>query len=300
MYAFQDFNDYSYESEKRKSRKKKLIIIGVSLLATTLIVTAGVVGALFYTTHEPKKDDNRNLHSVSKSVKMMCSATDYSGVCESSLSNAVNSSSPTPEDLVKAAIAVIANEAKKAFSRSELFKSKNPMIIGAIEDCKQLYLDSKEELETSLKHIVADGLENLPKKSHDIRTWLSAVMSYQQTCIDGFPEGELKTKMNKAMDKARQLTSNALAIIKEATNFFSTLKLSNFNRRRLLEEEKEEVFVDDDGYPSWVAEGDRRMLRSYSWKKPTPNVTVAKDGSGDFLNITDALNAMPKKYEGRY
>ncbi|KAM0953001.1 putative pectinesterase [Dioscorea sansibarensis] len=280
MYAFEDFNDYSYESEKRKSRKKKLIIIGVSLLAITLIVAAGVVGALFYTNHEPKKDDNHNLHSVSKSVKMMCSATDYSGVCESSLSKAVNSSSPAPEDLVKAAIAVIADEAKKAFSRSELFKSENPMIRGAIEDCKQLYLDSKEELETALKHIVADGLENLPKKSHDIRTWLSAVMSYQQTCIDGFPDGELKTKMNKAMDKARQLTSNALAIIKEATSFFSTLKLSNFNRRRLLEEEKEEVFVDDDGYPSWVAEGDRRMLKEYSWKKPTPNVTVAKDGSG--------------------
>ncbi|KAJ0987458.1 hypothetical protein J5N97_005814 [Dioscorea zingiberensis] len=305
MYAFEDINNYSYgSSERKRSRKKKLIIIGAALLAVTLIVVAGVVGALFYTNNESKKAEDssdHNMHSVSKSVKMMCSTTDYSGVCESSISKAVNSSSPAPEDLVKAAVAVIINEAKKAFSRSELFKSKNPMIRGAIEDCKQLYMDSKEELETALEHITAYGLENLPKRSHDIRTWLSAVMSYQQTCIDGFPDGELKTKMNEAMNKARQLTSNALAIIKEASSFFSTLKLSNFNRRRLLEEEEhEEMFVDDDGYPSWVAEGDRRMLKEYQWKKPAPNVTVAKDGSGDFTTITDALNAMPKKYQGRY
>ncbi|KAK6143098.1 hypothetical protein DH2020_023446 [Rehmannia glutinosa] len=34
--------------------------------------------------------------------------------------------------------------------------------------------------------------------------------------------------------------------------------------------------------------------------KFTPNVTVAKDGSGKFTMISAALDAMPEKYSGRY
>ncbi|GAV70988.1 Pectinesterase domain-containing protein [Cephalotus follicularis] len=43
---------------------------------------------------------------------------------------------------------------------------------------------------------------------------------------------------------------------------------------------------------------DRRMLKVAD--KPKPNVTVAKDGSGQFKTISDALAAMPTKYQGRY
>ncbi|KAK4483719.1 hypothetical protein RD792_010921 [Penstemon davidsonii] len=43
----------------------------------------------------------------------------------------------------------------------------------------------------------------------------------------------------------------------------------------------------------------RRMLKA-DVSEYTPNATVAKDGSGNFTTVSEALNAMPEKYTGRY
>jgi hypothetical protein len=40
-------------------------------------------------------------------------------------------------------------------------------------------------------------------------------------------------------------------------------------------------------------------LKGANQDKPKPHVTVAKDGSGDFKTFSEALAAMPTKYEGR-
>ena len=144
----------------------------------------------------------------------------------------------------------------------------------------------------TLLDIGKSSIDHLPKREHDIKNWLSAVMSYQQTCIDGFPEGELKTKMEKAMTTAKQLTSNALAIITQAASLLSMLDVPGLGvRRRLLSNQ--------DGLPEWLQEGERRFLKEKNTKNLKPNVVVAKDGSGDFKTISAALEAMPEKYKGR-
>ena len=59
--------------------------------------------------------------------------------------------------------------------------------------------------------------------------------------------------------------------------------------------------LDKDGIPGWVPDGDRRVLKGGGFKNTlTPNVVVAKDGSGKFKTINEALNAMPKSNDGRY
>jgi pectin methylesterase-like acyl-CoA thioesterase len=50
-------------------------------------------------------------------------------------------------------------------------------------------------------------------------------------------------------------------------------------------------------FPEWVSPGDRRLLEETN---TTAYVTVAKDGSGDYKTITEAVAAVPKKSETRF
>lgn len=54
--------------------------------------------------------------------------------------------------------------------------------------------------------------------------------------------------------------------------------------------------------PPWVSDEDWRMLTSGEEFVVglTPNVTVANDGSGDFTNISAALDALPETYTRKY
>ncbi|CAO2206899.1 unnamed protein product [Urochloa humidicola] len=59
--------------------------------------------------------------------------------------------------------------------------------------------------------------------------------------------------------------------------------------------------VEDGDTPPWVNGEERRLLKGNNFQtRLTPNVVVAKDGSGKFKTINDALKAMPPKYTGRY
>ena len=74
---------------------------------------------------------------------------------------------------------------------------------------------------------------------------------------------------------------------------FKKLDLDVFKkdaRRRLLSEKE--------GYPAWMKSPERKLLASGGM--PAPNAVVAKDGSGKFKTIQEAVNAMPKGHPGRW
>lgn len=306
MSAFQDFGPLSERrrAERQQKKRKRLMIAGASVSVVLILAAVGVAAIIYQSKHggEHSKGSstskNTDLQSNSRAIKRICGAADYKEPCESLMAKVVNTTSP--KALIRASISIVVDEVAKAFNKSDLIKSDDPMVQGAIQDCKELFQFSNDELATALGNIDAHTLEQIPKQSSEIRNWLSAVMSYQQTCIDGFPDGDLKDKMEEAMKSAKELTSNALAIIEEASQFLSSVKIPASNRRRLLAESQEA-----DGLPSWLSTEERRHLEEddqggpRATKNLKPNVTVAKDGSGDFKTISDALAQMPKKYEGR-
>uniref|UniRef100_J3MXQ9 Pectinesterase n=2 Tax=Oryza brachyantha TaxID=4533 RepID=J3MXQ9_ORYBR len=187
--------------------------------------------------------------------------------------------------------------------------STDPRVKAAVADCKELFDDAMDDLNRTLKGIDGAGKDGLAKQGFQLRVWLSAVIAHQETCIDGFPEDEFKAKVKDSFINGKELTSNALALIEKASTFLSSLKLS---KRRLLAGEDEddgaaaaepqrEPPLAKDGIPEWVPDGDRRVLKGGGFKNNlTPNVVVAKDGSGKFKTINEALAAMPKTYTGRY
>ncbi|XP_024931992.2 putative pectinesterase/pectinesterase inhibitor 45 [Ziziphus jujuba] len=239
----------------------------------------------------------RDVVKVEKVITSVCSSTDYKQRCHDSLTAAAKKQPELsqPKDFIKVAISAASDELTKAFNKTSNFTFNTPEEKAAFGDCKVLMEDALEELEASGKHVGDNAtLTALSSKTPDLNSWLSAVQSYQQTCIDGFPVGKLKTDVKNAFNATKEFTSNSLALISEVVSFLSTLQTPGSpgpaTTRHLL---------DTDGFPTWMSHEDRRMLKA-SDVKLTPNVTVAKDGSGKFKTINAALAAMPANYTGRF
>ncbi|CAD5319571.1 unnamed protein product [Arabidopsis thaliana] len=327
--AFQDFDKIQERVNANRKRKfRKRIIVGTVSL---LVVVAAIVGGAFaYVAYEKRNEQqqqqakNHNKSgsgnnvvkdsdkkspspptpsqkapvSAAQSVKpgqgdkiiqTLCSSTLYMQICEKTLKNRTDKgfALDNPTTFLKSAIEAVNEDLDLVLEKVLSLKTENQDDKDAIAQCKLLVEDAKEETVASLNNINVTEVNSFEKVVPDLESWLSAVMSYQETCLDGFEEGNLKSEVKTSVNSSQVLTSNSLALIKTFTeNLSPVMKVVE---RHLL-----------DDIPSWVSNDDRRMLRAVDVKALKPNATVAKDGSGDFTTINDALRAMPEKYEGRY
>lgn len=321
--VFQDFDQISERRRAERARKfRQRVIIGVISGCVILLVVAAAVFSLSSKSSTKDGGEGRNIRNsgdsenpkeeetkgetkqvskrVEKMITMICNSTDYKGKCESTLKEGVEiepDSSSDPKNLIKLAISAAVEEVKSAVKKAKGLKFGTEEEKGAFEDCQALLEEAVEELEMSVREIGKKNLGKLTgKTTPDLNNWLSAVMSYHETCVDGFPDGKIKSEIEKAIKAGKELTSNSLAMISQVATFFSTfdqMPEGAATRRRLL---------GVDGMPTWINTNEqRRMLKgAVAGDKPKPNVVVAKDGSGDFKTINQALAAMPPKYDGRY
>ncbi|MBA0756915.1 hypothetical protein Gotri_020050, partial [Gossypium trilobum] len=117
--------------------------------------------------------------------------------------------------------------------------------------CEELLSMSLKRLDQSLL-----ALKNSRNKNkHDIQTWISAALTYQQACKDSadshnFSNGDLMGQISQKMDYLSQLGSNTLALANRIP--------------------------------------DRKLLQVPTVKG---NAVVAKDGSGNYKTISEAINA---------
>lgn len=119
--------------------------------------------------------------------------------------------------------------------------------------------------------------------------------------MDGFDNttSEASQKMQETLKSTGELTTNILAIVDEFSNTLANLNLPflNNNKRRLLEEGEEEGSSGE--VPSWVPSSKRSLIQTAP-QKLKPNLTVAKDGSGDFKTIKEALDKVPQRSEQNF
>lgn len=201
------------------------------------------------------------------------------------------------KELVKSFITKTTEELDKAFTKASTLVLKTDMERKAFDVCKEVMANAKEELQSSVDRVGTIEPGKLPTNG-DLNTWLSAVMSYQETCIDSFPDGPLKNDFRTTLNSSQVYTSNALAVVRQLSSLMTSGKEKPPAKRRLLQTTF--PLLAKDGYPGWFNHEERRLLKEDDDdKKPIPNVTVAQDGSGKFKTINEALAAVPQKYEGR-
>ena len=156
----------------------------------------------------------------------------------------------------------------------------------AWQDCIELFEDTMDHLNVCLS--------NESDKKY-IPNWLSAALTNQDTCLNGFRDLNVTATSNikdlilsRALNVS-ELVSNSLSIYK----YFS-LSANTLKNRRLMSLDRQEDFqshygnTEEDGFPEWLSAGDRRLLQSSS-PASQANVVVAQDGSGNYRTITQAV-----------
>ena len=141
---------------------------------------------------------------------------------------------------------------------------------GAWNDCLKLYEDTVYQLNQTLQGLY--GYKNC--SGFDAQTWLSTSFTNLETCRDGARDLNVTDFIFPLMsNNVSELISNSLAVnegLVEGTSGY------------------------EEGFPSWVSAGERKLLQSTSLAK-TANLVVAKDGSGHYSSIQAAINAAAKR-----
>ncbi|KAH9665463.1 Pectinesterase/pectinesterase inhibitor 3 [Citrus sinensis] len=181
---------------------------------------------------------------------------------------------------------------QKLLKRTNLTKREKV----ALHDCLETIDETLDEL-----HKAVEDLEEYPNKkslsqhADDLKTLMSAAMTNQGTCLDGFSHDDANKHVRDALSDGQvhveKMCSNALAMIKNMTDTDMMIMRTSNNRK--LTEETSTV----DGWPAWLSPGDRRLLQSSS---VTPNAVVAADGSGNFKTVAAAVAAAPQGGTKRY
>lgn len=118
----------------------------------------------------------------------------------------------------------------------------------------------------------------------DARTWLSAVLTNHATCLDGLAVSgttvsDLESDLKVLMDTA----STALAVFNSVD--------------KAVSQREEEAVLD---WPAWLSSFVDRKLLEASGEGISANAVVAKDGSGKYKTVQEAVNSAPDKGSSRY
>ncbi|QCD95421.1 pectinesterase [Vigna unguiculata] len=153
-------------------------------------------------------------------IKTSCNSTTYPSICYSTLSPYAAKIGADPLKLCSVSLSMAYKAAKSASTNIAKILKKNNMTRIAeqvVQDCFGNVKDSIGELKDSLDSLGnLDGAERKFQISN-IKTWVSASITNDQTCSDGFDEMNVDSSLtakirNGVLDVARK-TSNALHFI---------------------------------------------------------------------------------------
>ena len=140
-----------------------------------------------------------------------------------SLSRYANAVQSSPAQLAKVAIGVSLSNAKHiAAFVSNLSHhadySSDHRAAAALHDCFSNFDDAVDQIRDSLSQMKAlgSGPGSVRFQMSNVQTWMSAALTDQETCTDGFqdvPDGSVKSNLVKRAEKVKKVTSNALALV---------------------------------------------------------------------------------------
>ncbi|OMO70546.1 Pectinesterase, catalytic [Corchorus capsularis] len=286
------------DSTKRisSSKKQKKIILAVF---ASLVIVAAIIGIAAGVNSKNNNSDEADTshHPI---VKSACSITRFPEFCFSEVTKVGTPKKKvtSQKDVIELSLNITVNavehnffKIKKLLNRKGLTEREKT----ALHDCLETIDETLDEL-----HQAVEDLHEYPNKktlvqhADDLKTLMSAAMTNQETCLDGFSHDDADKKIRKVLISGEKyvekMCSNALAMIKNMTDT-DVANDKTLTNRKLKEEEN------DIAWPEWLSAGDRRLLQSST---VTPDVVVAADGSGDFKTVSEAVAKAPEKSSKRY
>ncbi|CAK9171258.1 unnamed protein product, partial [Ilex paraguariensis] len=152
-------------------------------------------------------------------VRDACSVTQYRDLCIHSLAPFSNKAKRNPSKWARAGVSVTISEAKTVFeyllklNRSNSMRGRDRAVLS---DCIECLEDTLDNLHRSLGVLRKLNDMTFNDQMGDVITWMSAALTDEDTCLDGFDDKEEINQVNLLQNRVTNMTcitSNALALV---------------------------------------------------------------------------------------
>ncbi|KAL5227552.1 hypothetical protein ABZP36_015817 [Zizania latifolia] len=281
-------------------RTGPLLVLVAVALAAAAVVSASDDTVPFYPSAEA-------------AAAAHCDGTLYPDLCLSTLANIPDlHKKPLPDVIcstvnhTKDAVTATASNCSH-YLNNETLTAQDRL---AISDCTELLSTTMDELQATTSDLTSPSVatnasvSTAAKRStmDHVMTVLSAAMTNQDTCLEGFSYkngGKVRRYMQPGIRHVSHMVSNSLAMAKKLHGASAaaggTTSESETAQRQPFMGYGQMV----NGFPRWVKPGDRRLLQA-SASGITADVVVAKDGSGSYTTVSAAVAAAPANSKKRY
>ncbi|KAG7014706.1 putative pectinesterase/pectinesterase inhibitor 61 [Cucurbita argyrosperma subsp. argyrosperma] len=287
----------SHHAASPNPRRRRLLLI--SLLSLILIVAAAVSATFLVglRTASSVRSDPNLPRKPTQAISKACSRTRFPTLCVNSLLDFPGSLNANEQDLVHISFNITLQHLNKAlyFSSGISSLQMDLRVRSAYDACLELLDDSVDALTRSLQSVAPSSSNGGPQRlgsSDDVITWLSAALTNQDTCTDGFSQlsGSVKDQMADKLHNLSELVSNCLALFSgSVTSDFSGVPIQN--KRRLMNAGENE---DASGnFPGWMSRRERRLL-TLPVGALQADIVVSQNGSGTVKTIAEAIKKAPQ------
>ncbi|XP_010546740.1 PREDICTED: putative pectinesterase/pectinesterase inhibitor 22 [Tarenaya hassleriana] len=280
----------SFLPEKTETHHPKMgIVYFLVVLLFWPSLLASFPDTTVFNTHE-----DGNFRSL---VEQACKDIDAHDSCISNIQTHIEKSGRgrNPRSVLTAAIKAAHDEAKHAVEGIPTFTTLSISFREqvAIDDCKELLDFSVTELAWSMAEMskIRQGKSG-PDSGGNLKAWLSAALSNQDTCLEGFEgtDRKLETLLRGSLRQVTQLISNVLELYTQLNSL--PFKPS---RNETLQNYKNTPAA----APEWLSELDESLVQADP-RGMNMNAVVAQDGSGKYRTITEAIDEAPNHSNTRY
>ncbi|KAJ0259092.1 Pectinesterase 5 [Hirschfeldia incana] len=308
------------------------VVVSVASVLLLVGVAIGVVAIV-------NRNNDKPLSPQMKAVQGICQATSDKASCVKTLepvkSDDPNKLIKAFILATQDAITKSSNFTGK--TEGKMGSSISPNNKAVLDYCKRVFMYALEDLGTIIEEMGED-LNQIGSKIDQLKQWLTGVYNYQTDCLDDIEEDDLRKTIGEGIANSKILTGNAIDIFHTVVSAMAKLniKMDDFKNmtgdffsssekgaapakkeatpavdtpvadpdgpsRRLLED------LDDLGIPRWVSGTDRKLMANAGRGEKAgeggarikATYVVAKDGSGQFKSVQQAVNACPDKNPGR-
>ncbi|KAG0466871.1 hypothetical protein HPP92_018451 [Vanilla planifolia] len=231
---------------------------------------AALIGLIALSTHHVI---HHSLYSLNK-PSVLCAHSPNPAACIDIVSS-TNSAGRSPKDLFHSILRRSLHDIRFAQTNTANIRLRvNGPLRPPLDDCLELLDLSHDRIISSISAFSSGSFM-------DSRTWLSAVLTNHVTCregLDGLPNQPIRAELDSLTAQA----SAALAVL-----------------RAIAGDNVDELGTVTD-LPPWVGPAERVVLNAFSPAELAVDVTVAKDGSGNYRTLQAAVDSAPANSKGRF
>ena len=272
-----------------------LIPILSMVFALLFLRTHFIDTLLATTTTKPQEENHLHFQKHIQVAHSACQGTLYPDLCVSTLASFPDIATKSVPQIISSVVNHTVYEVKSSSYNCSSLRKKlqnilNPLEKRALDDCLKLFDDTTVELKTTIDDLSKTTIGS--KRHHDLQTLLSGAMTNLYTCLDGFSHSNDNVRgiIQQKLLEISHHVSNSLAMLNKVPGVKKTST-------------SDEVFPEygkmKKGFPSWVSSKDRKLLQSAA-NKTKFDLVVAKDGTGNFTTIGEAVAVAPNSSTTRY